>query len=571
MARHVETIRVRGGADVDVDVVETERGPLVLDGLSVRFPARVASDVGFSCLLPLLRSRSAQDVIDALRGWVDPVNRVLTADADGTVLSVDAGLVVTRSPQDRRLPHDAWSEAARPTAWHPLAEPAPVLGVAVDANEKPAAASRDHGRAYVAPYRARRIRDLLDAGSASAPADMATIHGDTLLGSADELLGLGASGRRAVTGGRGAARPPARVGPAHGRRAAPTPGLSPPGGPRSPRCSPLIRPSRRCTPRTAGVPCSTSGWASDRGWPTRCRGSWAPLRSGSTVWPWRAKRWSGSAVGRRRQRPWGDRHRLQPVPTLLGYPGPAVEAVPLSGDTDCVRCTASVPGVSDRSWRGSVARWVWDLGDRRRSRWGCRSGRPETRRARTRPTSWRRGRRPRPSRSSPTGTCSRRRRRERDPRRRSARRRRGRAVRSTGSACSRSASSTPTRDLDTIHAWVTAPGTGFWGLAELSREELRDTYAFVDSLPTHHAYLLRCDGEPVALLQVYDPADDPLGECYDVQPGDVGIHLLVGARVRPGSSRSPVRRARRVPARPAGRPPHRRRARRSQRPRPRPA
>ena len=94
----------------------------------------------------------------------------------------------------------------------------------------------------------------------------------------------------------------------------------------------------------------------------------------------------------------------------------------------------------------------------------------------------------------------------------------------------------PDGDLDTVHAWVTAPGTGFWGLAELSRDELRDTYAFVDSLPTHHAYLLRCDGEPVALLQVYDPADDPLGECYDVQPGDVGIHLLVGARVRPGSS-----------------------------------
>ncbi|MDQ0375435.1 GNAT family N-acetyltransferase [Cellulomonas humilata] len=94
----------------------------------------------------------------------------------------------------------------------------------------------------------------------------------------------------------------------------------------------------------------------------------------------------------------------------------------------------------------------------------------------------------------------------------------------------------PDADLDTIHAWVTAPGTRFWGLAELSREELRDTYAFVDSLPTHHAYLLRCGGEPVALLQVYDPADDPLGECYDVQPGDVGIHLLVGARVRPGSS-----------------------------------
>jgi hypothetical protein len=94
----------------------------------------------------------------------------------------------------------------------------------------------------------------------------------------------------------------------------------------------------------------------------------------------------------------------------------------------------------------------------------------------------------------------------------------------------------PDGDLDTMHAWVTGPGTKFWGLGDLSREELRDTYAFVDSLPAHHAYLVRVDGEPVALLQVYDPADDPLGDCYEVQPGDVGIHLLVGARVRPGSS-----------------------------------
>ena len=44
---------------------------------------------------------------------------------------------------------------------------------------------------------------------------------------------------------------------------------------------------------------------------------------------------------------------------------------------------------------------------------------------------------------------------------------------------------------------------------------------------------MRRDGEPVALLQAYDPAHDPVGECYDVQPGDLGVHLLVGARGRP--------------------------------------
>ncbi|MDQ0375434.1 penicillin acylase family protein [Cellulomonas humilata] len=373
VARHVETIRVRGGADVDVDVVETERGPLVLDGISVRFPARVASDVGFSCLLPLLRSRSAQDVIDALRGWVDPVNRVLTADADGTVLSVDAGLVVTRSPRDRRLPHDAWSEAARPTGWHPLAEPAPVLGVAVDANEKPAAASRDHGRAYVAPYRARRIRDLLDTGGTFGPADMAAIHGDTLLGSADELLGwvgladalspeAAALRDRLLAWDRHMDAESADAGAFAAWRTEVAVLLT-----AHPALAPLHAPHGRGAlldlwlgvgPRVAdSLP--------------RLLGAAAVGIDGVAVASEALER---AAVDSDVSARWGSRHRLQPVPTLLGYPGPAVEAVPLSGDTDCVRCTASVPGVSDRSWRGSVARWVWDLGDRRRSRWGVPFG-----------------------------------------------------------------------------------------------------------------------------------------------------------------------------------------------------
>ena len=91
----------------------------------------------------------------------------------------------------------------------------------------------------------------------------------------------------------------------------------------------------------------------------------------------------------------------------------------------------------------------------------------------------------------------------------------------------------PDGDLDTVHAWVTQPHTGFWGLGALTRTELRDTYAFVDGLPSHHAFLLRRDGLPVALLQTYEPEHDPVGEAYDVQPGDLGLHFLLGARGRP--------------------------------------
>lgn len=86
----------------------------------------------------------------------------------------------------------------------------------------------------------------------------------------------------------------------------------------------------------------------------------------------------------------------------------------------------------------------------------------------------------------------------------------------------------PVGDVDVLHEWVNRPHAGFWGLAGLSRDDLSATYAFVDSLPTHHAYLVRWDGEPVVLVQLYHPEDDPVAAAYDVRPGDLGLHFFKG-------------------------------------------
>ncbi|MFJ8539133.1 penicillin acylase family protein [Streptomyces sp. NPDC093591] len=50
-------------------------------------------------------------------------------------------------------------------------------------------------------------------------------------------------------------------------------------------------------------------------------------------------------------------------------PDPAFDAPGLSGDHDCVLCTSAVPGLTDLSARGPAARYVWDLADREASRW----------------------------------------------------------------------------------------------------------------------------------------------------------------------------------------------------------
>ncbi|WP_418277896.1 GNAT family N-acetyltransferase [Isoptericola jiangsuensis] len=91
----------------------------------------------------------------------------------------------------------------------------------------------------------------------------------------------------------------------------------------------------------------------------------------------------------------------------------------------------------------------------------------------------------------------------------------------------------PARDLDVLHEWVTRPHAGFWGLDGLTRDELRETYEFVQTLPTHRAYLVRVAGEPAALVQLYHAQDDPVATAYDARPGDVGVHFFRGAEVAP--------------------------------------
>ncbi|MGF0166435.1 acetyltransferase [Streptomyces albidoflavus] len=95
----------------------------------------------------------------------------------------------------------------------------------------------------------------------------------------------------------------------------------------------------------------------------------------------------------------------------------------------------------------------------------------------------------------------------------------------------------PDADLDLLYAWVTEERAKFWGMNGYTREEVHETYTFLDGLTTHHAFLAVLGGRPAALFQTYEPEADPLGECYDVQPGDHGVHLLIG----PAQGGQPVR------------------------------
>ncbi|MDG5807528.1 GNAT family N-acetyltransferase [Streptomyces ossamyceticus] len=92
----------------------------------------------------------------------------------------------------------------------------------------------------------------------------------------------------------------------------------------------------------------------------------------------------------------------------------------------------------------------------------------------------------------------------------------------------------PNADAGVVHGWVSEPRAAFWGMNGLTEEQVREIYAHLDTLDTHHAFLALRDGEPVGLLQTYEPDADRVGECYDVEPGDIGVHVLLAPAGRAG-------------------------------------
>ncbi|MEV5878739.1 GNAT family N-acetyltransferase [Streptomyces sp. NPDC052101] len=85
----------------------------------------------------------------------------------------------------------------------------------------------------------------------------------------------------------------------------------------------------------------------------------------------------------------------------------------------------------------------------------------------------------------------------------------------------------PASDADVVHGWVSEERAVFWGMNGLTRDQVADIYTHMAGLDTHHAHLVTKDGVPVALLQTYEPGADRVGECYDVLPGDLGVHVLL--------------------------------------------
>ncbi|MFI7388318.1 GNAT family N-acetyltransferase [Streptomyces sp. NPDC049813] len=545
-----------------VEVVETDRGVVVIggpdegEGISLRQPARVHADLGFSALPALLRARTVADVDRAFDRWAEPVNVVLAADTAGGLLHRVAGTVPVRDARNMLCTVPAWEERY---AWRGRYEPLPragVDGIAVMANERSLAAPL--GVEFAPPHRAARIRTLLEERKEWGAGDMGAVHTDTALASCAPLLALverldglspAAAALRArlldwdrhMAAGSGRAAAYARVRSRVVRQLA-RHDLFAPLAELTPAYPEVFRPWLALVPRIAFA--LEHLLAGDR-LPEEDR--LAAVRAA-------VEESAGDP-----ETTWGELHRLAPWQAL---PDPDADRPPLDGDHDCVLSTSSVPGLTDLSARGPAARYVWDLADRENSRWivplGA-SGVPGSAHHRDQLPLWLRGElaavvtdfaRLTKETLMPDATPE----TVRTP-----------ASPDAADATTPGASGTPATpptpptpptyeetvdglgtfrltpvdpagpDIDVLHAWVSEERARFWGMTGLDREDVRGIYAHMDTLTTHHAHLVRLDGVPVALFQTYEPEADRVSECYEVQEGDIGVHLLVGPAAAGGT------------------------------------
>ncbi|GAB6985770.1 penicillin acylase family protein [Nocardioides pyridinolyticus] len=376
-AAHTETVAVAGQRDEVVEVIVTARGP-VFDGsveegrgLSLRAASAVLEDLGFDAFLPLLRARSAADVLRALDGWVEPVNNVVVADRAGDVRYRVAGRVPVRAEANRHGVVDAADPGAAWTGWLTdlPAHAVPPGGQVVTANERRGPESAPIGTGFAPPHRAARIHQLLDGRDGLTTEDFRAIHDDALLLPApafqEFLRGVepgpdGAVVRDAVLTWDGRMEATSYGAAAFAAwRAAFTRRIA-----AEPVFAPLARPiveDQVLRP-----------WLDVAG---RIGGALESLLDAGAPFGLDLRALARAALDDAAGHPgtWGTTHVIAPVHAFgvaaTGLEPPPVPPLPVAGDNDCVRCTGSVPGLTDACSRGSVARYVWDLADRRASGW----------------------------------------------------------------------------------------------------------------------------------------------------------------------------------------------------------
>ncbi len=81
----------------------------------------------------------------------------------------------------------------------------------------------------------------------------------------------------------------------------------------------------------------------------------------------------------------------------------------------------------------------------------------------------------------------------------------------------------PDADGRMLHGWLTHPKAQYWPEAGPDVADTIAEYRRIDSSPSHDAFVGLHECEPRFLVERYDPAQDEIGEAYEVCEGDLGM------------------------------------------------
>lgn len=524
----VEVIDVAGGQPQQVEVASTPQGRLLtVAGKRYAFahPAAFQQAIGVEYHPELLKAQTAQQAAQAVDTWVEPVNRMLFSDQSGAVVSRWAGKVPDRALPALVQPVRCSSTAAAWRGWLDTSEVTTHQEPVVHANEPAVPGSVKNFSQwsvdFCLPDRHDRAYELIKRES------LVTVN-DLVAWQNDIHISLPAWWPHAI-----AAIVPLK--PELAEQLAHWPGAMSPDSESALWFArvrhALVNVVAECLPPEAHLAgfgvfqpwCEIRAWlpqALDRVLSTDIPELPSPADlihmaccealEASSATSTASNRTDADGAGTEgtdstSPESWGRVHR----PLLFDYQG--TQDVPVGieagGDSDSICATAGAPGVVYRCIRGPVARVVWDVADRSKSQWLVPTG------TATEPakqwSQWNQGR------LLPVDL---------QPERREMYGIPAANENQIGTVSVRTFE--PTRDLEWIRRWVAQDHAKFWGMQSLSPSEVDETYTWLHNSQDHTIAVVSVGQQPAMVVHFYNPKAEPIGDAYDVQDGDVGLHIM---------------------------------------------